>query len=79
MALGIKGRSDNAYSANPATLTGVTILGCVIQDSIRGIYIDNSVYNVSIIDTIVRNCSYGLNAIGTVGLVVRDAVHSFPI
>lgn len=71
MALGIKGRSDNAYSANPATLTGVTILGCVIQDSIRGICIDNSVYNVSIIDTIVRNCSYGLNAIGTVGLVVR--------
>lgn len=69
----IEGRADNAYATNPATLTNVNIINCLIDVSTRGL-VEGKSTNVSVIQTQIYNCTMGLTTMGVTNFLMEKCV-----
>ena len=69
----IEGRADNAYAGNPATLTNVNIINCIIDESTRGL-VEGFSINVNVERTQIYNCTMGLTTMGVVNFTMNRCV-----
>lgn len=69
----IEGRADNAYATNPATLTNVNIVNCLIDESTRGL-VEGKSTDVNVIQTQIYNCTKGVTTMGVTNFLMERCV-----